>query len=1070
MVEVRILGAQDVRGPDGESLLSVLVHPKQFAVLSYLCVTAWGAYVSRDRLLAVFWPESDECRGRNALNQILHWLRKSLGSDVFLTRGVRDVGLSADHLWCDAEALGRAVKEGRNREALDLYAGQLLEGFHLGGSQEFDAWLSQERRRLRELAAGAAWTVAHDLLTEGRLGDAERTAQRATMLSGAAEGEARRFIRALAAAGDRAAAVRFYDRFAERLANDLELRPNAETRKLVDDIRASKGVGEAVARAGVTDRASTQSASVLDRLRASLADRYFIEREIGRGGMATVYLAHDLKHDRTVAFKVLAPDLAATVGTDRFLREIKTAAKLAHPHILPLIDSGRADGLLYYVMPHVEGESLRARLDREGRLAVDDAVRITREIADALAYAHEKQVLHRDVKPSNILLEAGHAVLADFGVARALAEADDGATAQTDEGGLAPAGRTDLTRTGTPAYMSPEQASGEGELSAASDVYALGCVLYEMLAGEPPVSDTETQRILSRKLLGQFPPLREVRPDVPQSVDTVVTRALETEPAHRFATASALVEALGAGVALEAGPTGTRPRLPWAAGAAAVVLVGAAYGIWSRPGSTEVSAASFEGRPSIARAIAVLPFENNSPASDSVDWFVSAIREEVAKRLRNLGGLTVRPTTSVTRVYGAGDRSHFEIANELKVDALLEAWVEVIDNRFRVSLSLIDVEGDTALWQKSYDGDYTTLPDIFDKQSDVAEQVASALGAELTPQELERIERRPTENMQAWILYNRGRLLFSKVTPESLHRAIELYNLAIEEDPRFGDPYAALGQAYSLLAHVEQWRPEERAARATAAAEAALRVDSTLAEAYATLGERKLRFDRDFFAADHDFETALRLDSTSAMLHMWYAQVLSNLRRDDEAISHVRRAQELDPVDPFIAANVAFTYYNARRYDEAEAEAHKALELDSLHFVPHWNIGLVRSARGDYDAAIAELELALDLAGGAIEPLPGLGFAYARAGRRAEAKEVLRQLKDMAETDYVAASYVALVYAGLDENDLAFEWLERAYQERDILLLWISFPLFDSLRPDPRFRELERKIGLTDYIAARNRS
>jgi serine/threonine-protein kinase len=329
------------------------------------------------------------------------------------------------------------------------------------------------------------------------------------------EVEVQRFIEALAAAGDRAAAVQFYERFADALRQELDVRPNAETRKLVADIRASKGGGEAAALAGLTDGTSTQSASVLARLRAALGDRYLIEREIGRGGMATVYVGHDLKHDRTVAFKVLDPDLAAKVGTDRFLREIKTAARLTHPHILPLLDSGRADGLLYYVMPHVEGESLRARLDREGPLPVDDAVRISREIADALVYAHEQKVLHRDVKPSNILLEAGHAVLADFGVARALAEADEDRTVQTDEGGPAPTGQTHLTHTGTPAYMSPEQASGERVLSAASDQYALACVTYEMLTGKPPVADDSVTVVLEKKRRAEFRSLEEARPELP---------------------------------------------------------------------------------------------------------------------------------------------------------------------------------------------------------------------------------------------------------------------------------------------------------------------------------------------------------------------------------------------------------------------------------------------------------------------------------------------------------------------------------------------------------------------------
>jgi len=462
------------------------------------------------------------------------------------------------------------------------------------------------------------------------------------------------------------------------------------------------------------------------------------------------------------------------------------------------------------------------------------------------------------------------------------------------------------------------------------------------------------------------------------------------------------------------------------------------------------------------------PFENNSPNPDAVAWFLFGIQEEVSRHL-HLGGLTVRPPASVNRVYGAGERSLSEIANDLQVDALIVGSGQVVGDRFRLSPVLIDVEGDTALWQATYGGVYTTGPDIIDTQIEVAEKVASVLGAELTSEELSRIEGRGTQNAQAWILYRQGRFQESKVTSESLHRAIELYDRAIDEDPRFGDPHVAVAWAYTLLAHVEQWRPEERAARVTAAAEDALRIDSTLAEAHTILGESKAFFDWDFFAAEHDYETALRLDPKDAMMELGFAQFLSLVRRDEDAISHIRRAQELDPIDPFIAANVAFRYYYARRYDEALEEARKALELDPQHWVTHWNIGLVRSATGDHDAAVAELELAMDLArGGVAPPLPALGFAYARAGRRAEAEEVLRQLEDRAETDYVAASYVAMVYAGLDEYDLAFEWLDKAYRERDAYLVWIlPFHPWDSMRPDPRFHALEQKIGLSDYIAAR---
>jgi len=784
MLELNAFGTLDVRSDGGAPLTSLLSQSKRAALFTYLVLSRPGEMHRRDALLALFWPELDQTHGRNALSQSLSFLRRELGDGVLVTRGAEEVGVDAAKVTSDVRAFEDALAAEDWAGAVDAYGGDLLAGLHVVGAAPCTDWVDRERERLREDAGGAAWKRAHALLASGEPTEAERMAQRALHLVPTDESPVRAFIQALADAGDRAAALRFYERFREVLAQELEVEP--------------------------------------------------------------------------------APETVAAM------------------------------------------EAVRNR-----------------------------------VEPAS---------------------------------GIVPAAQTATVRPGA----------------------------------SPPV---EADRVPAPERKVSL--LRQPRVLIPGSV-------------------------------------------------VILALVGAAG--WFALHRNKAPSAT----AGVERAIAVLPFENISPAPDTVAWFVSGIREEVSKRLMNLGGITVRPPTTVTTVYGAGNRSLSEIANELRVDALLVGSVQVVGNRFRFSARLIDVKGDTALWQESYEGDYTTGPDIFDTQSDVAEQVASALGADPTAPQRARLERRPTENMQAWILYRQGRFHESKVTSESLHRAIELYDRAIEEDPRFGDPYAAIAGVYGYLGHVEQWRPEERAARSTAAAEAALRVDSTLAEVYGVLGDVTGWQSWDFFAAEQDYETAVRLDPNSATLHLWYAQFLSSVRRDGDAISHIRTAQEIDPIDPFVAANVAFTYYYARQYDQALVEDLKALELDSQHWVTHWNIGLVRSATGDHDGAIAELELAMDLAGGAIAPpLPALGFAYARAGRRAEAEEVLRQLKDMAETDYVAANYVASVYAGLDENDLAFEWLEKAYQERDYLLVWVlRFHHWDSMRPDPRFRALERKIGLSDYIAA----
>jgi DNA-binding SARP family transcriptional activator/tRNA A-37 threonylcarbamoyl transferase component Bud32/Tfp pilus assembly protein PilF len=563
MLEFRVLGSLDLRGSAGAEILSVLSQPKRVALLTYLAVAKPRGFHRRDKLVAMFWPELDQDRARAALRKSVHHLRRSLGDDAILGRGDEELTLNWDRVRLDAAGFEEAAEGGRPEEALELYRGPLLEGFHLSGCQEFEQWLEAERERLRYAASRVAWTLAHRYLGAGLLADAERMGQRALALAPTDEVEIRRFIEALARAGDRAAAVAFYEKFAEGLGAELELRPDGESRGLVERIRASmelplpgeessvdlaQETGSPGAPTGGPEPAATpvppsdpgtgtgaeeaERGPDFERLRAAVADRYRIEREIGSGGMATVYLAYDLKHDRRVAVKVLNPELGQSLGTQRFLREIKTAAGLTHPHVLPLFDSGEAAGSLFYVMPYVKGESLRARLTREGQLPIEDALRITREIADALAHAHEEGIIHRDVKPANIMLEAGHAVLADFGVAQAVAEAKDDRLTRTG------------SSLGTPAYMSPEQAAGVRGLDGRTDQYALACVLYEMLSGHPPFAGTEVELVMRRHITDEPPPITEGRPSVPAEVARVIQRALAKSPADRFKTTGEMAAAL----------------------------------------------------------------------------------------------------------------------------------------------------------------------------------------------------------------------------------------------------------------------------------------------------------------------------------------------------------------------------------------------------------------------------------------------------------------------------------------------------------------------------------------------
>jgi eukaryotic-like serine/threonine-protein kinase len=404
----------------------------------------------------------------------------------------------------------------------------------------------------------------------------------------------------------------------------------------------------------------------LARLRAVLADRYTVGRELGRGGMAIVLLAQDQKHHRKVAIKVLKPELAAALGRERFLREIETAAGLNHPHILPLHDSGEADGFLYYVIPYVEGESLRDRLDRERQLPLDDALQIAREVADALGYAHSHNILHRDIKPGNILLSAGHALVTDFGIARAITATGGGQL--TELGALV----------GTPAYMSPEQVDGSQYIDGRADIYSLGCVLFEMLVGEPPFRGSSLTAVIANRLSSPMPSPRAFRQLVPEAIDAAVRKAMAELPADRFATAGQFAEALDT------------PRL-------------------SEPTLVAVP----------DRSIAVLPFKNQSSDPES-EYFSDGIAEEIINALAQLPGLQVAARTSSFAFKGKS-ADIAEVGAKLKVATVLDGSVRKAGNRVRITAQLVSVSDGYHLWSERYDSE---LDDVFAIQDHIARAIA----------------------------------------------------------------------------------------------------------------------------------------------------------------------------------------------------------------------------------------------------------------------------------------------------------------------------------------------------------
>jgi eukaryotic-like serine/threonine-protein kinase len=748
------------------------------------------------------------------------------------------------------------------------------------------------------------------------------------------------------------------------------------------------------------------SSTHLSRLAPALAGRYSLERELGRGGMATVWLADDLKHHRKVAIKVLRPELGSLLGPDRFAREIRIAAGLNHPHILPLHDSGlvpssgEGGDLLYYVMPFVAGDSLRRRLAREGPLPIDDAIRLIRQVAAALQHAHLQGVIHRDIKPENILLHEGEAMVADFGIALAATAA---AEERLTESGL---------MLGTPEYMSPEQAMGERELDARSDVYSLACVLYELLAGEPPHPGASARIVIAKRFTEAIPRVRRVRPAVPVAVEQALVKALALEPAERFPTAAAFAEA----------------------------LVAAAEGTGSRPPS-----------------VAVLPFLNLSADPDN-EFFADGITEDVIAQLSKIRSLKVISRGSVMG-FKRREQNLREIGVALDVETLLEGSVRRAGDRVRIVAQLLDAATSRHLWAETYD---RQLTDIFAIQTDVALQIAAALRAELSRDEQTRIHREPTVDVQAYQLYLQGRHCYTRYTEESIRKGIDYFKEAISGDPGYAMAHVGAALAYAELsagAGGGTLRPDEAYQEGMKAVSAALKLDPDLGEAHAVLALFRMVHDYDWPGAEAEFKLALELSPGAADIYDHYGWLCAAMERYDEALALVRRAQELDPLTH--RADVASTLLRAGRNEEALQAALRAVEFDPEYGRVRSTLGWAYLKSGMPDQGLAELERAARAAPGHTLYMAQLGEAYGLTGKTEQAREILRQLEEMSRERYVSPYHMAYVYTGLGENDTAVGYLERAYEEKGGSVYGVkgSF-LFTTLRPHPRFRALLAKMNL----------
>jgi serine/threonine-protein kinase len=642
----------------------------------------------------------------------------------------------------------------------------------------------------------------------------------------------------------------------------------------------------------------------------ALQERYTLDRELGRGGMATVYLATDRKHKRPVALKVLRPELALSLGPERFRREIEIAARLQHPHILTVHDSGDNAGRLWFTMPYVDGESLRDRLSRQKQLPIEDSLRIAREVLQALEYAHQHGIVHRDIKLENILLGPdGSTLVSDFGIARALNEGDDRLTSA----GLA---------VGTPAYMSPEQAGGDHAVGPASDVYSTACVLYEMLAGEPPFAGPTPQAMLARRLSGRPLDLRTVRPTAPTAVGHALTRALSPVAADRFASAADFARS-PAGIGTTSDPPATQASSPSRShrsrarilGLAVICLVAMATGVrlWRGHRSKEAGTAA-------PIRIAVLPFENLSGTED--EYFVEGLTDEVRGRLAEVPALNVIARTS-SNEYRRTTKTPGQIGKELGVQYLLGGTVrrDKADGvtRVRVSPELVRATDASTRWRRSFEAPMT---DLFAIQGQVATQVAQALELALGAREVKGLDEKPTSSLAAYELFLRAGAAAFEFT--GAQGAATQYEEAVAIDSTFALAWGQLARVRARL--YSQGRFTDTAA-VQLAAERAVALAPERAEGYIALGDFHYYVSRDHLHALAAYQRGLKLAPANAELLTALALTEQSLGRWETSLRHLQQAFALDPRAVGIASQIELNLARLRRYPEAMVAADRALVL-----------------------------------------------------------------------------------------------------------------------------------------------
>ena len=772
---------------------------------------------------------------------------------------------------------------------------------------------------------------------------------------------------------------------------------------------------------------------------------YRILDKLGGGGMGVVYEAEDTRLGRRVALKFLPEEMSQDPqAAERFQREARAASALNHPNICTVYDIGEHDGRQFIVMERLEGQTLKHSISERG-MNSERVAKLGMQVAEALVAAHAKGIVHRDLKPANIFVSPeGRVKVLDFGLAKLLPTAADLSATES------------LTQPqavmGTLPYMAPEQVRGE-RVDGRADIYSLGAVLYEMATGQRPFREELATR-LTDDILHKTPaaPTR-MNYELSARLEEIILKCLEKDAENRYQSAKELLVDLRrlvtptAAVALAAPRRRLHPA--WIAAAVAMALVVGVTGL--NVGGIRERLLGRAGPPAV-QTLAVLPLENLSGDPEQ-EYFADGMTEELISNLAQVGSLRVTSRWSVTR-YKKEKKPLPVIARELGVQLLIGGSVRRAGDRVRITAQLVDAATDTQLWSETYE---RNLQDVLALQSEVAQAIAKEVRVKLSPEEEVRLASTPVVKPEAHEAYLRGLYSWNE---GNMGEALQHYQHAIQLDPNYASPYAAAARVYYFIGLFGVQPPQEAFAQMKQAAAKALQLDPRLADSHGWLALAKLHYDWDWVGAEQEFRRALELNPSQADIRHDYAHYLMVMNRPGEWVVESRRAVELNPFDADLAACLAWHNLYAHQYDQARDQALKALQLQPDSWWGHMNLGFAYEQKGMLQEAIAEFQIAA-----AAWPngyaLSALGHAYAIAGKKQKAQQILGQLTEQAKRGYVSPYDLAVLHAGLDDKERAFELLDKAYQERSAFLIHMQWdPRFNNLRSDPRFAQLTRRIGL----------